>query len=251
MGCLRKKNDEEAKKLLTGLIQKVLPDFQEEFIESFYRVGKIKRKPNNNNKPKHGINQEKEGPDSDSAQPPQHDNHEGQAHNPNTEPEPQINEQPDGKEKGKAPEQDKAGKVRPTIIGLSTTLWRECCRYQNAADIRTNSGVKGLWINRDQNNNSRRRHQLVKACYSLMLSNKIACSMRGSVITYGGKQYGYEKLNLLPEPCTPYYVKTRTTEDSKGLCFYSEHVFCSNFAPAKIKYNGIIYQTVEHAYQCT
>lgn len=56
-------------------------------------------------------------------------------------------------------------------------------------------------------------------------------------------------LNLLPESCTPQQVKSRETEDGVGLCFQSEHVYCSNFAPAKLRFKGKVYTSVEHAYQ--
>lgn len=140
--------------------------------------------------------------------------------------------------------------TRLTILSLTSSKWRESI-LAKAPDIRANVGTKGFWINCDQNENSRRKYQLVKACYRLMVENEYSCSMKGSVIVFRGRQYDYEKLNLLPESCTPYSVKSRETEDGTGLCFQSEHVFCSNFALSKIKYDEVVYPTVEHAFQCT
>lgn len=109
---------------------------------------------------------------------------------------------------------------------------------------------KGAEIDQnDQNDNARRRHSLVKACYKLLLKNEYACSMEGSTITYNKKQYGYDMLNLLPESCTPFMVKTRETTDKSGLCFFSEHTFCSNFCPAKIKDGKQVFTSVEHGNQ--
>lgn len=73
--------------------------------------------------------------------------------------------------------------------------------------------------------------------------------MKGPVIILNKKQYSYEMLNLLPAACTPEQVKSRRTEDGKGLCFFSEHVYCSNFASAKVRCKGKVYTSVEHAYQ--
>lgn len=62
---------------------------------------------------------------------------------------------------------------------------------REGSDIKENSGNQYLRINRDQNDNARRRHSLVKACYKLLLKNKYAASMKGLTITYYKKQYGY------------------------------------------------------------
>lgn len=43
--------------------------------------------------------------------------------------------------------------------------------------------------------------------------------------------------------------KTRETTDKTGLCFYSEHTFCSNFCPANIKYGKQVFTSVEHGFQ--
>lgn len=119
-------------------------------------------------------------------------------------------------------------KLRPIMVTLDNQVTRELI-LTHSTTIKTNSGNKFLWINRDQSDNSKRRHSLVKACYKLLLKHGYACSMRGSVITYQKKQYTYDTLNLLPEACTPFNVKSRETTDAKGLCFYSEHTYCSNF----------------------
>lgn len=141
-------------------------------------------------------------------------------------------------------------KPRPLMVTLDNQATRELL-LTHATAIKTNSGNKYLWINRDQSDNAKRRHSLVKACYKLLLDRGYACSMRGSVITYQKKQYTYDTLNLLPESCTPFYVKSRETTDKTGLCFYSEHTYCSNFCPSPIRYKGGVYSSVEHAFQLT
>lgn len=118
-----------------------------------------------------------------------------------------------------------------------------------APDIRRSADNKMLWINRDQNENAKRKYALIKACYKLLLKNKYPCSMKGTTITYNKQQYTYEMLNLLPESCTPQATKSRGTEDGMGLFFFSKHVYCSNFALAKIRYKGRVFTSVEHAYQ--
>lgn len=150
---------------------------------------------------------------------------------------------------GKKSEKKKK-KPRILLVILHDPVQRDLI-VSRAAEIKKKADNKFLWINKDQSDNSKRKHSLVRACYKLLLDKKYACSMKGSTITYNGRQYGYDTLNLLPEPCTPFMVKTRETEDKKGLCFYSEHTYCSNFYPAKIKYHGSLFTSVEHAYQTT
>lgn len=143
---------------------------------------------------------------------------------------------------------EKKKKPRLLLVMLNNPTHRDLI-LARATEIRKKSNNKFFWINKDQNYMSKRKHAMVKSCYKLLLENKHACSLKGSIITFNNRSYGYESLNLLPEPCTPFYVKSRETEDSKGLCFYSEHTYCSNFHPAKIRYRGSFFTSVEHAYQ--
>lgn len=139
-------------------------------------------------------------------------------------------------------------KPRPILVTVDGQHTRDLL-LAKAPDIRRGADNKSLWINRDQNENAKCKYALVKACYKLLLKNKYPCSMKGSTITYNKRQYTYEMLNLLPESCTPLATRSRCTEDGTGLCFFSEHVYCSNFAPAKIKYKSRVFTSVEHAYQ--
>lgn len=144
----------------------------------------------------------------------------------------------------------KRKKPRQVLVLLSDGGVRDLL-ISKATEIRNSTNNTDFWINRDQSDSNKRRHGLVKACYKLLLANKFAASMKGSIITYDGKQFGYDSLNLLPDPCRPFHVKTCETDDGRGLCFASEHVFCSNFAQAKIRYRDQLFTSVEHAYQIT
>lgn len=187
-GLLEKETDDEAKQLLTGYIQKELPDFKSEFIDSFYRIGRPKKKSLRLGNLKEPV------VDNDQEKPPKS---------------PVLNEEilpglpATGSEEMKTPTYGEANgaqandtesnkgvktKTRSTVIGLRSSKWRDTI-LTRAADIRTNTGVKGFWINCDQNKNSRRKHQLVKACYERLRQNEYACSMKGAVITLRGRQY--------------------------------------------------------------
>lgn len=241
-GLPEKDNEDSAKKLLVEYIQKVIPDFKEMYIESFYRVGKPPKKPK--------VTEKRDTPEQkDHDQQPVETG--AQSPDPKSSQNAGDNSPELDTSQGRDPprESEKNRKSRPTVVGLSSVKWRDLI-LGKASDIRSNTGVKGFWINRDQNDNSRRKHQLVKACYNLLTNNGFSCSMKGSIITMRGRQYDYEKLYLLPDPCTPFFVKSRETLDGTGLCFQSEHIFCSNFAPSIFKYDGYVYKTVEHAYQC-
>lgn len=226
------------KDVMTSYIQKVLPDFTAKNIISLYRIGKPKKKVNN------GQDWKK----TRATAPPgmskkEEDELLGNKHDDDQLPSPSD-------ESNLVNTPVVKHKPRTTLIGFATPELRDLV-LARASDIKANAGLDHFWINRDQNDNSRRKHQMVKACYKLMLDRKYACSMRGSIISFQGKQYDYDRLSLLPESCTPFYVKTRETTDKEGLCFSSEYVFCSNLAPAKLKYEGVVYHSVEHAFQCT
>lgn len=118
-------------------------------------------------------------------------------------------------------------------------------------DIKKLSNNKDLWINRDQNENTRRRYSLIKACFKLLQDKGHPCSLKGSVISLNGKPFDYDALNLLPEGCRPENVKSKIFDDGLSIAFASEHSYCSNFAPAPIKYKGRYYTSAEHAYQAT
>lgn len=122
---------------------------------------------------------------------------------------------------------------------------------RHAKEIKENSGHKSLWINHDQAETCKRKYALTKACYMKMMDKGHSCSLRGSSILYGKRQYGYEMLSLLPTGCRPEDVKTRLTTDGKGRAFLSEHVYCSNFALAPLRYEDAPYVSAEHAFQTT
>lgn len=142
----------------------------------------------------------------------------------------------------------KKKKPRPVLVSLNDQNSRDSLIWK-AADIKKGADNVHFWINRDKSDSGKRRHGLVKACFKLMQANKLPCSMKGSAISYNNRMYGYDSLNLLPDPCRPYNVKSRGTNGGKGLCFASEHVFCSNFVSARIRYKGHLYTSVEHAFQ--
>lgn len=137
---------------------------------------------------------------------------------------------------------------RPLLVGFDDQATREGV-LRKASDIKDKSDNKYLKLSRDQNESAKRKHALVKSCYKLMIKNDFPCSMRGSIITYDRKQYGYDNLSLLPEGCTPHDVKSCVTDDGYGFCYSSEHVYCSNFFPCKVKYEGTVYTSAEHAFQ--
>lgn len=143
---------------------------------------------------------------------------------------------------------DKRKKLRLLLVTLQDLVQRDLI-ISRASEIKKKANINSFWINKDQNDSSKRRHALVKACYKLLLANAYPCSLKGSVITYGGRQYDFNSLNLLPDKCRPFDVKTRETEDGTALCFFSEHTYCSNFHSAKIKTHDYLFTSVEHAYQ--
>lgn len=118
-------------------------------------------------------------------------------------------------------------------------------------DIKKLSNNKYLWINRDQNDNTRRKYSLIKSCFKILKEKGHPCSLKGARISLNGKYYDYDMLNLLPEGCRPENVRSKIFDDGMSLAFASEHSYCSNFAPAPIKYKGRYYTSAEHAYQAT
>lgn len=116
---------------------------------------------------------------------------------------------------------------------------------------KNNEKKKNLWLNPDQNDSSRRKRNLVKACFNLLKNNKYECSMKGSLIYMDGKQYGFDELTLLPDNCRPENAKSRLYDNNLSLAFHSEHVFCSNMYGALFTYKGQLYILAEKAYQVT
>lgn len=147
-----------------------------------------------------------------------------------------------GKARGKKP------------ISIIVVLEDEAIRdniLSKASAIKKKSNNKYLWLNRDQNDSSRRKRNLVKACFGLLKHNKYECTLKGSTIYMDGKQYGYDELTLLPENCRPENAKSRQFDNNMSLAFHSEHVFCSNMFSAMFVYKGQLYTSAEQAYQAT
>lgn len=120
---------------------------------------------------------------------------------------------------------------------------------RRAGDIREKSTNKYLQLSRDQSDGARRRHALIKACYKNLVAAGHTCSMKGSLITYEKRQYGYDQLNLLPLAGRPEETRIRETADGMGLGYSSEHTYLSNFFPATIRFEDKLYTSVEHAFQ--
>lgn len=147
-----------------------------------------------------------------------------------------------GKARGKKP--------RSIIVVLDDEALRDKI-LSKATDIKKQNNNKYLWLNRDQNDNSRRKRNLVKACFDLLKQNKHECTMKGSTIYFDGKQYGYDELSLLPDKCRPENAKSRLFDNDLSLAFHSEHVYCSNMYSAMFVYKGQLYTSAEQAYQVT
>lgn len=141
-------------------------------------------------------------------------------------------------------------KPRSIIAVLDEETLRDSI-LSKAADIKKKSNNKYLWLNRDQNDSSRRKRNLVKACFNLLKYNKYECSLKGSTIYIDGKQYGYDELTLLPDKCRPENAKSRLFDNDLSLAFHSEHVFCSNMYGALFTYKDQLYTSAEQAYQVT
>lgn len=144
----------------------------------------------------------------------------------------------------------KKKKPRLAIIVMENSAEKETI-LAKAAEIKNKSGNQSLWLNQDQTDSNKRKHRLVRACYKKLVENDHQCSIKGSLITYQQKQYDYEMLSLLPQGCKPEDIKTRETNDGKGLAFQSDHVYLSNMAPARFRYNKCLYTSAEHAFQTT
>lgn len=78
---------------------------------------------------------------------------------------------------------------------------------KNAGDIREKSTDNDLQINRDQSDGARRRHALVKACYKGLVAAGYTCSMKGAMIMFEKRQYGYDQLGFLPTAGRPEEVR--------------------------------------------
>lgn len=142
----------------------------------------------------------------------------------------------------------RAKKTRTVVVILDQESTKDSI-LSRITDIKKKTNYKKLWINPDQNDNSRRKYALVKACFKLLQENAHPCSIRGTSISLNGKRYGYEELSLLPENCRPENVKSRIIDDGCSLAFASEHVFCSNFVQSDFVYRNQLFTSVEQAYQ--
>lgn len=81
---------------------------------------------------------------------------------------------------------EKRKKPRLLLVSLHDPAQRDLI-IARASEIKKKANLNSFWINKDQNDNSKRRYALLKACYKLLLANSYPCSLKGSVITCNGR----------------------------------------------------------------
>lgn len=80
-------------------------------------------------------------------------------------------------------------------------------------------------------------------------SKNMNAKLLGNKVSIDNKIYGHKDIDKLPEGLR--MCDAKMIDTVKGIAFQSQHAYLSNFFPCKIKYNGIQYNSAEHAYQHT
>lgn len=106
-------------------------------------------------------------------------------------------------------------KKRPILVSF-TSLTTKDLILSKASQIKKQTKLRGLWINKDLSEVSRIRTMEVSKCYNLMKEQKIKCKLSGVTIEYNHKYYEHKDLHKLPNGCRLEDTQLITCEDSNN-----------------------------------
>lgn len=144
-----------------------------------------------------------------------------------------------------------ASKKRPILVSFTNVTTKDLI-LTKASEIKKQTQLPGLWINKDLSDASRIRTMEVRKCYNLMKQQKMKCKLSGATIEYNHRHYEHKDLHKLPEGCLLEDTQLVTCEDTNkrtSLCFQGSHAYVSNFYQTEIEYKDLMFISAEQAFQ--
>ena len=135
---------------------------------------------------------------------------------------------------------------RLVIVKLNSKAVRDEL-YSHRFNLKGKDDLRGVWLNEDLNESSRKKHENLRTVINYCKEKKIGHKSHADGITVDGNKYNVNSLDQLPSTCSLSEAKT-VVRDS-GIFFHSEHSYLSNFYPCPVRYDGKVHASAEHAYQ--
>lgn len=137
-------------------------------------------------------------------------------------------------------------KSRPILVSFSNLAEKDRV-LTKAADIKKQSNLEHLWINKDLSEVSRIKAMEVRKCYNLTRKQKLKCKLVGATIEYNHRVYEHRNLDLLPQGCKLEDAHIIPC-DNVNLCFAGSHAYLSNFYNTEFEYQENVFTSSEQAF---
>ena len=140
---------------------------------------------------------------------------------------------------------------RPRSVVIRFTCIKSRHEFFNKrSNLKGKKTWQGVWINEDVLEVTRRKKDDMRSVAALCRDKKVDCKLHSDGIIIGGKKYGINDLNTLPQGLTLPEAKFREFQPGSWY-FQSEHVWPSNMHRTRVTVDKHEYETAEHAIQGT
>lgn len=119
--------------------------------------------------------------------------------------------------------------------------------YYARTSLRNIEGCRGVYLNDDVTQITRRQREDYRAVAALAREDGAEIRIHDDGLLINGRKHLLTEPHTLPSKYS--LAKARTVELNDEIYFSSEHSYLSNFYPAHIVEEGIVYGSSEHMYQ--
>lgn len=148
------------------------------------------------------------------------------------------------------PPQTKPGQRHPrprTIMVTFRNVQDRNLVFYARLKLRDNNNYRAIYLNDDTTTMTRKAREDYRSVAALAQTKGNNIKVHGDGIVIDGRKYRHGEADQLPSELS--LAKAKTVQVDNGLFFSSEHSFLSNFYPAPVVDQGIIYPTAEHRLQ--
>lgn len=140
----------------------------------------------------------------------------------------------------------KKWRPRTILVTLKTVIERNAVFFART-NLMKSENYRNIYLNDDVTAMTHKLRDDFRSVAVLARAEGMDVKVHGDGIILNNRKYRHQEADILPDKVT--MERAKNIIKGQGLYFHSEHSFLSNFYPAPIIDNEIIYKTAEHRYQ--
>lgn len=138
--------------------------------------------------------------------------------------------------------------VRPRQIKIVFATERERnMLFYARTKLKDTANYRGIYLNDDVTGETRQARDHYRSVAALARSSGATVKVHGDGVILNGQKYKLFESGTLPPRFS--IQRAKTIDSGEGIYFHSEFAFLSNFYPAPILADGVLYLTAEHRFQ--